>query len=105
MSAAAPANVVDYLDQALDLLDGFREVLDGQRDAWCNDIEDAVWMARVLVVLEPPLNLTPGQELQARLQAAGLNVTHATNGCPGLGDEYVKVNQRADLLRSVWGVG
>ena len=95
---------VDYLDEALDLLEGFREVLDGQRDAWCNDLEAAVWMARALVVLEPPMNITAGQELQARLDAAGLNLTPTTTVCPELRDEFMKVGQRADLLRSVWGL-
>ena len=54
-----------------------------------------------------PRRLTDGQELMARLDAAGLSLTSGrpSISCPGdLRRELEAVQQRADMLRSVWGV-
>jgi hypothetical protein len=37
---------VEHLDLALDTLTDFREVLNGQRDAWCNELEQHITAAR-----------------------------------------------------------
>jgi hypothetical protein len=71
---------VTTLRTALDTLDQFREVLEGQRDAWCNELELHIADALDALEMRKPLELTEAEELQARFDAVGVSLTRPGGG-------------------------
>jgi hypothetical protein len=96
---------ITLLSAVLVVVDQFREVLDGRRDAWFSEIVAMLTAALADLQLHKPADLTDGQELMARYDALGLSAytwRGPSDTCPtDLRRELLKVERRAAELKAM----